>query len=224
MRTITSVNFLAFTLGVAFGQPAAERPAFEVASVKPNQSGARDTSLGPSSGGPTATNATLTFLIRWAHDVRDHQISAGPSWLNTERYDIVAKGRIDHPTPAQNRQMLQSLLADGFQLRLLRETKELPEYALVVGKNGPKLRPADGAGMRIGKGRMSAQGISMQHLAENLGNQLGRTVLDRTALKGDCIHAGLDTRREPGGRFWAFYLHSIARAARPQIGTAEGPG
>src|ERR1700680_784781 len=112
IRTITSASLLALTLGGAFGQPAAERPAFEVASVKPNKSGDRGTTMGPSSGGLTATNATLKFLITFAYGVRDHQISAGPSWLNTERYDIVAKGPIDHPTVAQNRQMLQSLLAD----------------------------------------------------------------------------------------------------------------
>lgn len=143
--------------------------------------------MGPSSGGLTATNATLKFLITFAYDVRDHQISAGPSWFDTERYDIVAKGPIDHPTVAQNRQMLQTLLADRFQLRLLRETKELPEYALVVEKNGPKLHQPEGAGngMRIGRGRITTQAISMDHFAGNLGKLLGRTVVDKTGLQGN---------------------------------------
>ena len=187
IRTFTNLSFLAFTLTGAFGQPATERLAFEVASVKPNKSGDRGTSMGPSSGGLTATNATLKFLITFAYDVRDHQISAGPSWFDTERYDIVAKGPIDHPTVAQNRQMLQKLLADRFQLRLLRETKELPEYALVVEKNGPKLHQPEGAGngMRIGRGRITTQAVSMEHFAGNLGKLLGRTVVDKTGLQGN---------------------------------------
>ena len=187
MRTFRSASLLVLSISGAFGQPAPERPAFEVASVKPNKSGDRGTTMGPSPGGLTATNATLKFLITFAYDVRDHQISGGPSWLNSERYDIVAKGPIDHPTVAQNRQMLQTLLADRFQLRLLRETKELPGYALVIGKNGPKLQEPEGAGngMRTGRGRITTQGISMEHFAENLGKLLGRTVVDKTGLQGN---------------------------------------
>jgi uncharacterized protein (TIGR03435 family) len=158
---------------------------FEVASVKPNKSGDRDASMNPSPGGFYATNTTLKFLITWAYDVGDHQISAGPNWINTERYDIVAKGQIDRPNSAQYRQMLQTLLADRFQLRLRRETKELPVYALVVGKNGSKLREADGVGMTTGRGRITARRISMERFAAHLGNRLGRTVLDRTGLQGN---------------------------------------
>jgi uncharacterized protein (TIGR03435 family) len=87
---------------------------------------------------------------------------------------------------AKTRQRLQTLLADRFQLRLRRETKELPVYALVAGKNGPKLREADEQGaMSLGRGRITARKASMERLAENLGNQLGRTVVDRTGLEGN---------------------------------------
>jgi len=164
-------------------------PAFEVASVKPNKSGDRAPwRFAGSRGGITATNVTLQFLITNAYDVRDHQISGGPSWLNSERYDIVAKGTVDNPTPAKNRQMLKTLLADRFQLRLRRESKELPVYALVVGKNGPKFHEADGAtpgGMNYGRGRITARKASMEDFAKRLESELGRTVVNRTALKGD---------------------------------------
>ena len=82
--------------------------------------------------------------------------------------------------------MLQALLAERFQMRVLRETKELPVYALVVGKSGPQLHEAEGAGngMRIGRGRVTTQAISMEPFAKNLGKLLGRTVVDRTGLEG----------------------------------------
>jgi len=84
--------------------------------------------------------------------------------------------------------MLKTLLADRFQLRLRRESKELPVYALVVGKNGPKFHEADGAtpgGMNYGRGRITARKASMEDFAKRLESELGRTVVNRTALKGD---------------------------------------
>jgi uncharacterized protein (TIGR03435 family) len=160
----------------------------EVASVKPSQSGDRGL---PSirrvpDGRFTMTNGTLKLLISWAYGVADHQISGGPSWLNSERYDIVAKWEGD-TSWAHVSQMVQTLLANRFQLRLHRETKQLAGYALVVGQNGPHLHEAEGTGQgtRIGKGRIAAQRVSMEHFAKQLERLLGVTVVDRTALKGD---------------------------------------
>jgi uncharacterized protein (TIGR03435 family) len=82
-------------------------------------------------------------LIQQAYDVRSYQIIGGPGWLNTERYDIVAKAE----TPDINREtlkvLLQSLLAERFNLQIHRETKELPIYELVVGKDGHKLKKSE---------------------------------------------------------------------------------
>jgi uncharacterized protein (TIGR03435 family) len=135
MRTIIRASLVVFTSCQVFGQDTAAPFSVEVASVKPHKSGDSGMSLRPSSGGLTATNATLKFLMTFAFEIKDHQLSGEPGWLSTERYDIVAKGQIDHPTVAQNRQMLQALLADRFQLRLRREIKELPMYVLLVGRN-----------------------------------------------------------------------------------------
>ena len=73
-----------------------------------------------------------------AYGVKGFQIS-GPGWLDSERYDIVAK-LPRGATKAEFMVMLQNLLAERFKLTLHREKKDLPMYALVVGKNGPKLK------------------------------------------------------------------------------------
>lgn len=73
-----------------------------------------------------------------AYGVKNYQIS-GPPWLDTERFSIVAKA----PPGAAKEQVLvmwQNLLAQRFQLKLHRETNDIPIYELVVGKNGPKLK------------------------------------------------------------------------------------
>jgi len=125
---------------------AAPPTSFEVASIKPvaAENGVFRISMSTSPGGRyTAMRATASILIQQAYDVKDYQITNGPGWLTSQRYDIVAKA----DTPNIDREMLkvllQSLLAERFQLQLHRETKELPIYALVVGKNGHKLRPSE---------------------------------------------------------------------------------
>ncbi len=90
----------------------------------------------------------------------------------------------------QMQQRLQALLAERCQLAIHRETKEQPVYALLVGKNGPKIQPVetkDGGAqprMMMGRGMVNGQGVELQMLATVLSNQLGRPVLDRTGLKG----------------------------------------
>jgi uncharacterized protein (TIGR03435 family) len=127
--------------------PQAENPplAFEVASIKPNipdGSGQMRMGTQPLPGGRlNVTNASLKMLIRFAYNIDDAQISGGPSWLDSDRYDIVAKGE-GNATTDQLRQMLQSLLADRFQLKFHHDSKELPVYALLAARNGPKLKPA----------------------------------------------------------------------------------
>ncbi len=96
--------------------------------------------IGASPGGRwTASGITVGILIQQAYDVRDYQISGLPSWVNSERYDIVAKADTPNITRENLKVLLQSLLAERCNLKLHRETKELPTYELVVGKNGHKL-------------------------------------------------------------------------------------
>ena len=144
-------------------QVAPDAPSFEVASIKPNNSGDGRVMLQNQPGRFAATNVTLRMLIRNAYQLQDFQISGGPAWLNADHFDIVAK--IDAtvqeqinarggamapaagqgPTPIQL--MLRSLLADRFKLTVHKETKEAPVYALIVarsdGRLGPQLKKSD---------------------------------------------------------------------------------
>jgi uncharacterized protein (TIGR03435 family) len=120
--------------------------------------------------------------------VKDSQVSA-PGWLETERYDIVAKAG-DAAMPAQLRLMLRTLLAERFQLKLHSETRQLPVYALAIAKGGPKLPVAKGdsgglSGVEVRDGGLVFQNRSMHELAEELSGKrfsLDCPVLDRTGL------------------------------------------
>jgi uncharacterized protein (TIGR03435 family) len=183
-----------------FAQPAPPAPVFEVASVKPSKPDARGSSFNfTPGGGLTVQNGTLKGVIEAAYDVRDFQILGGPGWVASDRYDIFAKSLSGDPPPQpanrqedlrKTRQRLQALLAERFQLKVHRETKELPVFALVVGKNGSKLTesaeaPANsGAGIRSGCGQMTGTRTPMSILAVVLSRQLSRPVLERTGLSG----------------------------------------
>jgi uncharacterized protein (TIGR03435 family) len=145
-RAIIGAGLVIFTSWAAFAQTAENSPAFEVASVKPAApiTGNRIMVMmrgGPGSPDPgqiTYTNVTLKSVLMQAYGVKGFQIS-GPNWLDSERFDIVAK-LPRGATKEQFKVMLQNLLAERFKLTLHREKKDLPMYALVVGKNGPKLK------------------------------------------------------------------------------------
>jgi uncharacterized protein (TIGR03435 family) len=167
--------------------------AFEAASIKPNVSGSGGSSTHSSNGLLRITNQTLRSMIGYAYNVRDFQISGGPGWIASERYDVTAKpetGAHDQ----QMKQMLQTLLAERFQLQFHREIREGPIYVLLVGKDGPKLHPAkasDESGIQSGRdadtGRWTLRttgGDSMERLAASLAARLERPVVDKTGLTG----------------------------------------
>src|SRR5215831_21048961 len=127
---IAAVMAVASVSGAVQGQ-AKKAPAFEVASIKPNTpdgSGAIRVGIQPQPGGRlTVTNANLRMLIRFAYNIDDTQISGGPPWMDSDRYDIVAKGE-GNATTNQLREMLQTLLADRFGLKIHHDSKDLPVY------------------------------------------------------------------------------------------------
>jgi uncharacterized protein (TIGR03435 family) len=166
------------------------RPEFEVASIKPHASddGSPRVSMKGDHGRISYTNVTFRSLIRQAYGLKVYPLSGGSDGLSTARYDIVAKvpGEV---SKEQTMLMLQSLLAERFKLVLHHETKELPVYALVVGKNGPKLREVqdDGSAPEIGSGdahQIKGHHISMKLLAATLQGYIGDTVVDATGLAG----------------------------------------
>ena len=103
-------------------QAPANGPAFEVASIKPNNSGDGTVMLQQQPGGRfTATNIPLRLLIRNAYQLQDFQIVGGPSWIGSERYNIVAKaedgGRRVRPCSASPERMVRLGLSNPSSLR-----------------------------------------------------------------------------------------------------------
>lgn len=196
---------------IAFAAALATAQSFEVISIKPSDPAANGTRVGIAPGGIfQARGVTLKGLIQQAYDVQDFQISGGPGWINTERFDIEAKGNgpevsegdLIKMTDEQRNQFqqqmlgrLRTMMTDRFQLRVHRENKEMPVYALVVSKNGPKIvKTADDytqeSALSLRKsavGTMELKGMQapLASLARQLSNQVGRPVVDKTELKGN---------------------------------------
>ena len=159
---------------------------------------------GPQGGTYRATGVTLKMLIMYAYGVpAAFQVSDGPSWVGNERWDIQAK--VEGPAPSRDEfvTMLRSLIEDRFQLKVRRETKEIPVYELVVAKGGSKLtphsvdppKPEDRMRMRYGSLRFQESGVGQ--LAYQLSLQLGRRVIDKTELTGKYDFT-LEWAPEPG--------------------------
>jgi len=180
------LSCMIFAAVAAFGQ--IETLRFEVASVKTNTSGSGSSRTSSTTGQLTITNRSLKELIEMAYTVQDFQISA-PDWLGSAKFDIVAK----IPAGAQKDQrpaMMQALLAERFHLAVHRESKEMPAYALVVAKSGPKLQQVEPGGTSMNDNesnnsrRITAERASMAVLAETLARIVEHPVVDRSGLQG----------------------------------------
>jgi uncharacterized protein (TIGR03435 family) len=161
--------------------PVFAQPAFTVASVRPVEPGKPIVAI---DAGRVSLNAvTLKALIVRAYGVKDFQVT-GPDWISNSSYRVEATMPPGTPDTVVS-QMLQGLLAERFQLKLQRGTKEMPVYALIPGKNGPKLKPAE-VSERNGasKGGLKATGLNAQQLCNLLGKLLDRPVVDQTGLSG----------------------------------------
>ena len=189
------------------------RPSFDAASVRPAAPpvgpfwpGSRPVCPvtgcgGPGTGSPeriTFTHVSLKNLIRAAYDVRSpHHIEA-PAWMGSATFDVVATFP-PGTTRDQANLMLQNLLADRFQVKLHRSTRELPVYALVIAKNGarskasvddPNASPAAAKGRgtiwTTGAGgprkRFEFDGFTMAQFADVLAHEVDRPVIDMTGL------------------------------------------
>jgi uncharacterized protein (TIGR03435 family) len=181
----------------------AKLPAFDVVSIRLNKDTAQMSGNGTFSrrvgirttpDGFSASNVDLKMLIANAYGVKPDQISGGPGWIDSNRYDIEAKvvaanGATPQPlTREQSNLMLRSLLADRFKLAVHNETKEAPIYELIVAKNGPKLQPAkpdQPTRMTIGgSGKATMEVDQISALIYQLSLQVGRPVVDKTGLTG----------------------------------------
>ncbi len=182
---------------------------FEVSSVKPSNQN-RDGIMGLYTypGGRVVCGfCTFEMLMTYALDVQQFQVSGGPSWIRNAPYDVegkapessqsskLAETAVKSPPSNEQREMLQSLLRDRFQLRFHRENKVSSVFILSRGRGKLNLEQAKdntrfpwvgskGGGAIDGDG-IAGRNISMSILCERLGRYMHRPVVDNTKLQGN---------------------------------------
>ena len=208
------------------GLAALAPPKFEVASIKPchDAVGSRGGEGNAAPPGRLILHCqSLGGLINVAFvlfaDGRANlpsmatRVSGVPDWAKSARYDINAKAEGSPSKAVMQGPMLQALLEERFQVKVHRETKEIPVYALTVAKNGPKLQPFQPGSCRpvdmrailtFGEppvsgplpecdyrftrngpnNRIDLQATTLEDFARMLGSPVGRPVEDRTGIPG----------------------------------------
>jgi uncharacterized protein (TIGR03435 family) len=187
LRIITGGALIVLT---TLAQSTTAPLAFEVASVKRGAGGGPPgdvpRNMDSSPGHFAMRNVAFRFALEWAYDLKDYEVS-GPDWIKgDERYEIIAKAA-GPASEDQMRLMLQTLLTERFQMKIHRETKDLPVYALTVGKGAPKIKEAVADGQPPLSG--SANGVAFHNQPISrftflLTRRMDRPVLDLTGLKG----------------------------------------
>jgi len=189
-----------FAAGAAGQVPQARASAaFDVATIKPTNATDGHTHIyrHPEDGEFQAMNLSLKGLLEFAYGLPETRMIGGPAWLDSAKWDVQAKAGSDVDVQIRTssdearrtlkQQMVQALLADRFKLTVHQETRELPVYALVVAKGGPKFHEAEANGTSIGSGNSHIRiqgGDSVAVLAALLAKVLGRVVLDQTGIQG----------------------------------------
>jgi uncharacterized protein (TIGR03435 family) len=196
------LSCIAVTLGIhAQSQTDEKEPlSFDVASVKPSAGCPPACGLiRQMPGGMTyhGEGVPLRVAMTVAYTVTDRQIAGGPAWMNTDRFDIEAKASRPR-TSDELHVMLQHLLEERFQLKLRREARDEPVWAMVLDKGGSKMPvhessdldhpPMGLQGVRGSDGsfcgNLVGHNVTMEYLAFTLSRSADRTVIDRTGLPG----------------------------------------
>lgn len=161
---------------------------FDVASIRPHNPALPGTTIKiPSHGEMSVSGMTARELIRFAYDIRqDYQLSGGPKWIESDKYDIRAKTSEEDP-PASSRNSLdnqrirmQLLLADRFGLKLRHETRQSSVYFLTAAKTGLKLQSATNGAYATDKGAI----LPWTLVVADLSTRVERPVVDKTNLTG----------------------------------------
>ena len=205
MRILTFATLAALSMGRCHCQDLAKAPAYEVASITPCKPGTPEPPgehagmvQFTAPGGRFKANATtLKFLMEWAYNIQPSQHSGGPPWMDTDRYDVVAKAEGD-ATDAQHKLMLQTLLVERFGLKFHREKKKLPVYVVSVGKTAPKLfppkeeeihsiriMPQKDPDQNVASFHVVATRFTLSQLTDSLSRPLGRVFVNETGLDGE---------------------------------------
>jgi uncharacterized protein (TIGR03435 family) len=168
---------------------AAQKPAFEVATIKPSKESVKFEHDGKTTfSGDTLVmqDVSVNTCIKLAYHVQDRQI-AGPDWLTSDHFDVTAKS--DSPVDEDTmKQMLQTLLADRFALRFHREPREMKAIILTAASGGAKLKPAaapDAKPFRENTANSTiAKSMPIGEFADFISGPLEIPIVDRTGLTG----------------------------------------
>jgi uncharacterized protein (TIGR03435 family) len=171
---------------------AGANPSFEVATIKPSDPASQGASMLVGRGGGnlfTTTNSSLSDLITFAYGLHARQVTGGPAWMESDKFDVTAKPDQEGvPNVTQLRTMVQKLLVDRFQLTFHHDKKELSVYAITVAKTGPKMAKSQATGNLPGfggrgPGNIGVRNTTMAEFAEFLQSRIvDRPVVDQSGL------------------------------------------
>ena len=192
----------------AAAQAPAQKPSFEVTSVRPCQPSEPGGGLQPAPGGQryVAKCVSLKAVIWVSYWLQPDQIVGGPDWVEKDLFYI--EGVAARPSSiAELHVMMQNALVERFNLRLHRETKEREAYVLVLDKNGAKNlsehAPTNARDLAItpkGEGlheEWTATSSPMDFFVWRLALKLGRPVIDQTGLRAAGYDFNLSFTNEP---------------------------
>jgi uncharacterized protein (TIGR03435 family) len=174
------------------------KPSFQAASVKLNpQSGSIPASLSVAGNRYRATGVPLRRLIMEAYNLRDWQLTGGPSWISSDQWDVEAVAADGTPIlffnpedpnrPTEGSLMMQSLIENRFQFKFHRDVKKLPAYELTVTRSGPKFKRSidqQSPAGRLGRGEIDVQAQPFATFAYYLSRFLDRTLINKVDLTG----------------------------------------
>ena len=204
-KTLLAGPLLIFFANQCHCQNPPAAPAFEVASITPCKPGTPEPPGEHNGmvrftfpGGRFEARATsVKFLMEWSYDLLPSQHSNGPTWMENDRFDIVAKAP-GNATDDEMKWMVRALLAERFQLKFHRETREAPILILMPGKTPPKLFPPKddekhslkiipktNDDRKVISYRVVATRFSFAQLNQTFARQLGRVIVNQTGLDGD---------------------------------------
>ena len=182
---------------------------FDVVSLKPSNGSRQDSGIRPAPGGQRyeAWNCPIKTMIQVAYRVKPEQVTGGPGWLDTDRFDMEAKAEKPSTTDELH-VMLMNMLADRLRLKYHLEKKEMAMYALTAGSE-PKLTPhpsansgepwIDIAQQKFLHVKLTATSVPMDYVAYRLSLLMDRPVVNLTDLKGEFDFTLEYTRELPPG-------------------------
>jgi uncharacterized protein (TIGR03435 family) len=203
VRIFACIGLVFLLSFVVFGQ-SADKPTFEIADVHASPPSALAQLSGgvPRGGRYELRNASMIDLIRTAYSVPEDRVLGGPTWVSTDRFDVIAKTPAN-VTPETAKLMLQALLADRFGLKVHNDNKPIAVFVLAAGKGRHKLKAADGSqnGCQPAGGgqppqpgviplqQVACHNLTSEQIAQNLHDMapayLDKPVVDETKLEGN---------------------------------------